>query len=542
MTSIRPTAAGLIAVLFGVTAAVVVTGNAGCGGRPEENGTLRLALETSPNQLDPALVVDVAEGEICSQLFQGLVRFDPRGNIVPALAKGWAIGEGGTRYVFRLRTDMRFANGRSVDASDVLFSFKRVLAPGTRSSRGWVLDRIRGAGRFSAGFTTGVEGLSAPDDSTVIVELDEPFGPFMSLLALPAAMVVPREELTASPAGASGAQSGFRTFGKLPVGSGPWRLAKWERGDYLLLEPNPYHPAPPRGITAVRFRIIPEAFTRVAEFESGSLDVLKVPLAEYDRFRNSDRYRPLLQERPELRVFYIGLNNKRPPFDDEVVRRALNMAVDVDRLIEVLTSGTAVRSTGSIPPTLAGYQRRTPYPYDPDSSRTLLASRGIPEDFEMEIWLRESPEGNRIMEAVQGYLAEVGVRARLVRREWSAFKEAVGAGKVDAFFLDWVADYPDAENFIYPLFHSSNMGGGGNRAMFDEPDIDRMIEEAGRISDPQKAGEMYARIDAEIYRRAPWIYLYYPIAFQAVSPRVTGYRMPAVYLGVDFTNVDKQPE
>jgi peptide/nickel transport system substrate-binding protein/oligopeptide transport system substrate-binding protein len=437
---------------------------------------------------------------------------------------------------------MRFANGRRVDASDVLFSFHRLLAPDSRSSRRWVLDRISGARQFAAGETARIDGLSAPDDSTVTITLDEPFGPFLSLLALPAAMVVPREELTAAPGGASSSETGFMTFGGLPVGSGPWRLKEWERGDYLLLVPNTYHPACAKSIAAIRFRIIPEAFTRVAEFESGALDVLKLPLAEYDRFLSNGRYRPLIQEQADLRVFYIGLNNKRSPFDNPSVRKALNMAVDVDRLIEVLTSGTAVRSSGSVPPTLVGYQARDPYPYDPGAARELLASQGFGDGFEMEIWLRDSPEGNRIVEAVQGYLAEVGVEARLVRREWSAFKEAVGAGKVDAFFLDWVADYPDAENFIYPLFHSKNAGGGGNRVMFDEPDIDRLIEAAGRVSDQRLVGEMYARIDAEIHGRAPWIYMYHPVAYQAVAPGVSGYHMPVVYLGADYTTVSKRAE
>jgi ABC-type transport system substrate-binding protein len=219
------------------------------------------------------------------------------------------------------------------------------------------------------------------------------------------------------------------------------------------------------------------------------------------------------------------------------VRLALNHAVDVDRLIEVLTSGTGVRSTGAIPPPLAGYAQREPYAYRPDQARAMLASQGYPDGFSMEIWLRDSPEGNRMVEAVQGYLAEVGVDVRLVRREWSAFKQAVSAGKVDAFFLDWVADYPDAENFIYPLFHSENAGGGGNRSFFSDPEIDRLIEEAARVTDPEKAGEMYARIDGRVYAQAPWIYLYHPVAFEVVARRVKGYRMPGVYLGADYTTV-----
>ena len=540
MTPSRFSTAGVSAVFasFAIIACMFLL--SGCAGEPDDPATLRLALRAAPNQLDPALVVDVAGGEICSQIFQGLVRFDVEGRLVPALASSWSVEAGGTRYVFRLHPGMNFSSGRPVVASDVVFSFERVLAPASRSSRQWVLERIRGARDFASGAALSIDGLSAPDDSTVVIELDEPSGPFLSLLALPAAMVVPREALTAIPAGAAASGSEFRTFGGLPFGSGQWRLAVWERGDYLLLETNPHHPESPRGVTAVRYRIIPESFTQVAEFESGALDVLNVPLAELDHFRRGERYRGLVQERTELRVYYIGLNNRRPPFDDPDVRRALNGAINVERMIDVLTSGTAIRSSGAIPPSLPGYAGRDPYPYDPAAARELLASRGYPEGFSMEIWLRDSPEGNRMLEAVQGYLAESGVDVRLVRREWSAFKEAVSAGKVDAFFLDWVADYASPENFVYPLFHSQNAGGGGNRAFFADPEIDAMIERAGRSVDAEAAAALYGRIDGEIYGRAPWIYLYHPVAFQAVSPLVRGYRMPAVYLGADYSTVVKQ--
>ncbi len=541
MTPSRFSTAGITAVFTAFAVIACMYSLPGCAGEPDDPYTLRLALRSAPNQLDPALVVDVAGGEICSQIFQGLVRFDVEGRLVPALARSWSVESGGARYLFRLHPGMKFSNGRPVIASDVVFSFERVLAPASRSSRQWVLERIRGARDFAAGFTPAIDGLSAPDDSTVTIELDEPFGPFLSLLALPAAMVVPREALTATLVGAAASGSDFRTFGGLPVGSGPWRAAVWERGDYLLLETNPHHPEGPRaGVTAVRYRVIPESFTQVAEFESGALDVLNVPPAELDRFREEERYRGLVQERTELRVYYIGLNNRRPPFDDPDVRRALNGAINVERMIDVLTSGTAIRSSGAIPPPLPGYAGREPYPYDPGAARELLASRGYPEGFSMEIWLRDSPEGSRMLEAVQGYLAESGVEVRLVRREWSAFKEAVSAGKVDAFFLDWVADYASPENFVYPLFHSQNAGGGGNRVFFDDPDIDAMIERAGRSVDAEEAAALYGRIDGEIYNRAPWIYLYHPVAFQAVSPRVSGYRMPAVYLGADYTTVVKQ--
>lgn len=502
----------------------------GCAREGAGERVLELALKTAPNRLDPALAVDVAEGEICALLFQGLVRYGPDGRLQPDLARTWEIDAAGTRYTFHLDARARFAGGRRVSAADVVYSFARVLSPRSASPRPWVLDRIRGAGAFGRGEAPEVEGLRAADDSTLVLELDAPFKPFLGMLALPAAMVVPRDAIGDDPAA---------TFDGLPVGSGPWRLEAWERADYLLLAPNPYHHRAARGLDGIRLRIIPEAFTRVAEFESGALDVLEIPNAEMRRFLDDPRRADMIQSRAELRVYYIGLNNREPRLADRRVRRALNMAVDVDALIAVLAGGEAVRAAGAVPPGLPGYEARAPYPYDPERARRLLAEAGYPEGFAVEIWQRESPEGNRVLEAVQGYLRAVGVDARLVRREWSAFKEAVSAGRVDAFYLDWFADYPDAENFLYPLFHSRNAGGGGNRSFFADATVDSLIDAASGTLDDDACHALYARIDARVHEEAPWIFLYFPKTFQLVSPRVQGYRLPTLYLGADYAGVTK---
>ena len=147
-----------------------------------------------------------------------------------------------------------------------------------------------------------------------------------------------------------------------------------------------------------------------------------------------------------------------------------------------------------------------------------------------------------MLEAVQGYLSEVGITVKLVRREWSAFKEAVSQGRVDAFFLDWFADYPNAENFIFPLFHSLQCRWGeGNRVFYENETVDAMIESASRTIDAQLRASLYAEIDSTIHSEAPWIYLFFPKAFYAVSPGVEGYRLPTLYLGADYTTVRKRP-
>jgi peptide/nickel transport system substrate-binding protein len=506
-------------------AAVCVAGvvlASGCARRENHSTMLELALENSPNRLDPAFVVDATEGEICSLLYDGLVGFAPDGSMVPALAHKWTVSDDGRRYEFHLDTRATFSNGKPVRAADIVASFRRVLDPATASPRAWVLSRIHGAAEFQAGKNTGIDGLSTPDDSTLVIALDEPFAPFLSLLALPAARVI---------------DATTTRSGDAPVGSGAWQLSEWLRSDRITLTPNPHRGRIADGVTGIRYRIIPEPFTRTAEFESGSLDVLEIPDAEVPRFLSDKKYKDRVLKRPELRVFYIGLNNTK--FTDVRVRQALNHAINVPAIIRVLASGEAVPAHGSVPPGLPGHKERPGYEYDPAKARALLAAAGYPNGLSLEIWQRESAEGNRVLEAVQGYLLASGVKATLVRREWSAFKEAVNAGKVDAFFLDWIADYPEAENFLFPLFDTVNQGGGGNRARFSDADVDRRLVDAARTIEPGARADAYAKIDSLVYAQAPWVYLYFPTSFHAVSARVSGYRLPAIYLANDFSGVRK---
>jgi peptide/nickel transport system substrate-binding protein/oligopeptide transport system substrate-binding protein len=514
----------------------------GCGSGPGGEDSLHLVLEVSPNKLDPAFVVDVAEGEIASMIFQGLVRFSLDGEVTADAASSWRVSEDGRRYVFTLDRRMVFSNGRRIAARDVEFSFERILSPKSNSPRKWVLSRIQGADAFASGESSFISGLHIPNDSTIVLELSEPFRPFLMLLAMPAAMIVPAEEVQHNSGGneqEDAVNLAPTYFAEHPVGSGPWKLDSWERSDFLTLVPNPHHPNRERLMHAVRFRIIPEAFTRIAEFESGALDVLKIPNAELLRFLGDAKYRERIQSVPELRVLYIGLNNTRGPLRDVRVRKALNLAVDVERIIKVLAAGEAVRAAGAVPPTLNGYAGRSPYSYDPRAARELMSAAGYADGFAIEIWQRDSPEGNRIVEAVQGYLGQVGVEVRIVKREWSAFKEAVSRGKVDAFFLDWYADYPDAENFLFPLFHSENRGGGGNRSFFVDARVDSLIELSQRAVTDSICYDLYARVDSLVYSQAPWIYLYFPKLFEVMSERVTGYRIPFLYLARDYSSVRK---
>jgi len=496
---------------------------AGCSAE-ERDETLRLALQTEPTTLDPAFAVDFSSGRAASLIHSNLVAFDPDARIVPDLAREWEVRDSGREYVFRLGRDA-FSNGRRVAAPDVVYSFRRLLDPATVSPRWWLLQGLRGAAAFHGGGAWDEESVDALDDSTVAIRLDRPVPHFLGLLAMPAAGIVCREEvMRLGPA-----------YGRSPCGSGPWKLSAWSESDEISLVPNPGYRGTRTALEGLSFRIIPEQMTQIAEFEVGGLDVLEVPRAELEYWRAAG---VSLLWKEELRVVYIGLNTRKSPFDDARVRRAINRAVDVEKIIAHVLFGAGKRSCGTVPPSL----RSSPpppdlYPYDPAGAKALLAEAGLPNGFSMEIWQRENPEAGRVLESVQGYLARVGITVKLVTREWGAFKEAIDQGRPDAFYIDWLADYPDAENFLAPLFHSSNIGGSGNRTGYRSAAVDSLLDAASTCLDAAARAELYRTAESIVYADAPWIFLWFPERYEVVSPQLTGYRIPLIFNGQRFLDV-----
>lgn len=499
----------------------------GCSGS-EQEPVLRLCLQTEPTTLDPIYTVDFSSGSITSLIHSNLVCFNPDGSMIPDLARDWDISPGGKEYTFHLGPSC-FSNGRKVTSADVLWSFRRLLKPASFSPRWWVLKPVLGAEAYHHGGNWNKKGIEAPDDSTVVIRLAEPTAHFLSLLAMPPAAVVCSSEVNRL----------GEDYGRDPVGSGVWMLNRWNVGESIVLHPNPLYRGKKPLIDGIFYRIIPESITRIAEFEVGNLDVLRVPRAELNRWRRGGVN---LHQREELRVVYIGLNNQKEPFTKAEVRRALNMAIDVNTIIARVLFGGAVKACGVIPPCLRNFDPpQDLYPFSPDSARVLLSEAGYPQGFEMEIWQRENPEGGRVLESVQGYLSRVGIEVKLVTREWSAFKQAIVKGTPDAFYLDWFADYPDPENFITPLFHSSNVGGGGNRARYRNHKVDSLIEMAAGVTNRERREQVYRKVERMVYRDAPWIFLWFPTRFEVVSPRVEGYEIPVIFNGQRFTGIELKP-
>jgi len=506
---------------------------AACGGGEGQGGgrragaaaetAIRVALDADPATLDPALSVDLHSGRIIPLVALGLVRFDRDLRLVPALAESWQSGDGGRTYTFHLRRGVSFSDGTPLTAAAVKASFERVLDPKTRSPREWLFKRIAGADAFRSGAADGVAGITAPSEHELVIRLDEPFAPFLSFLAMPQAAVLPP---SLSAPGASP--------GEALAGIGPWTLAEWRHDDRIVLRANRAFWAPP-ALDRIEARIIPTPAMQMFDFEASRLDVVQVPEADIARVRAAPPARARLVTRPELAVYYIGLSNDFEPFRDARVRRAMNLAVDVAALFDA-TGGAGVRAHGAIPPGLPGHSGdRAPYPFAPDSARALLRAAGYPDGFEFTILTREGSRYGRSLLGVQSDLAAIGVKASIASREWTTLKQTIDNGQADAFLADWYADYPDGENFLFPLFHSRNIGGGGNRARYRNAAVDSLIELAQAEMSPARRESLYGEIDARVFDDAPWIFLWHPATTFLVADDLAGFSLHPLFYGEDYT-------
>jgi ABC-type transport system substrate-binding protein len=486
-----------------------------CGTQGSDK-TLNYYFTYDPRSLDPALSTDVPTGEVVSQLFDNLTQFDADAQLKPGLAQTWETDPAGRVYTFHLRQNASFHDGRPVKAADVRASMLRALAPGSTGGRSWPLYPIWGARAYAAGSAKDAAGIVVRDDSTLVLTLEEPLNVFPKLLAMPVAAIVPTPTLPG--------------FDQNPTGSGPWKFVSWSHDDAIVLARNEsYWGGAPKSDT-LRIRIIPEPLTQAAEYEAGQLSVVEVPVGETRRWEQT--HAGELQRRPALRDWYVAINTTRGPLKDVRVRRALNHAVDVRTLLATVMADRGVLAAGSLPPGIQGYDStRAPYGYDPAKARQLLAEAGYKDGFSIKLWRTQRAELARLAQSVQQNLAEVGIRAEIVERDASSARAAVRNGEADLFLNDWWADYPDPENFNFPLFHSRNKGPGGNYAFLSDAGVDSMILRARATTDETEKARLSREIDARVFELAPWIFLWFPVDMWASQPDVKGWRVPLVFTG-----------
>jgi ABC-type transport system substrate-binding protein len=451
-------------------------------------------------------------------LFNGLVRIGDGLRIQPDIAKDWSVSADGLTYTFRLRRDICFSNNRGVIAYDFKYSFKRILDPANRSPNTWVFQKISGAEDFMKGRAGDVDGIRVIDDYTIQFRLKKPFSPFLKLLAMTAAYVVPQEEV-----GRWGPD-----FSTHPVGTGPFVLKEWRPNREIILEKREDYFSAPAKVKGIIYRIIPEDLTAVTEFELGNIDILTVPASEYARYREDATRKQFISSIKGLNTYYIGLNCSRPLFNNLAVRKAMNFAIDREKILNTVYEGCGRLAAGPLPDVLRRWDIATRYDYNPGKAGELIREEGL-EGRTVYFFITADQEIIDMAEVLQSYIRAAGLNVEIRQLEWSAYKEAVNRGDADMFYLSWWADYPDPENFLFPLFHSSNHGPAGNRTRYTNKNVDLLIEKGQQTMDEKKRDSFYGKAEEMIVADAPWVFLWHKTDFTIRQPWIKNYRIYPIY-------------
>jgi peptide/nickel transport system substrate-binding protein len=461
-----------------------------------EPDTVIMALDESPRNLDPRIGTDASSERLIQLIFSSLVKRSISYDIEPDLALSWEIPNP-TTYIFHLRSDATFHDGRHLTARDVVFTFRSVL-------NGSIQTPKSGTYRL-------VQSVDAPDDHTVVFKLKEPFAPFLWNLTRGAIGIIP----DGSPA----------DFAQNPVGSGAFKFVRYEPDSEVVLERNENYYGKKPILSRFVFKIIPETIVRALELRKGSvdiaLDVLTPDMVEALRGNNNLE----VMQAPGTNYQYVAFNLKDPLFSDIRVRKAIAYAIDRDKIIKFLWRTQAQAATGVIPPNNWSYAGDVAtYPYDPARARELLRESGH-ENLSFLYRTATDDTGRLLAAVLQQQFRDVGIQMSIRSNEFATFYSDVVKGNFQMYSLRWIGgnNDPDILNFV---FHSMMFPpNGANRGRYANAEVDRLIDFARREVDTEKRKAAYQSIQRIVAEDLPYVSLFYVDNVAVYNKRITGMKL-----------------
>jgi oligopeptide transport system substrate-binding protein len=485
--------------------------------------------------LDPAFARDQSLIWADNQLFNGLVQLGDNLEILPCIATSWDISADALTYTFHLRRDVTFHESiafkdnkpRKVVASDFVYSFKRVTDPGVASPGAWIFNNVRSSeGNFA---------FDAPDDSTFCVTLKQPFPPFLGLLSMQYCSVVPKEAV----------EYFGEKFRSNPVGTGPFYLKLWKEGVKMVLLKNPNYFEFENNkrlpfLDAVAITFVADKQSAFLEFMKGKLDFMSGidPSYKDEVLTREGKLKPKYEAHirlvtlPYLNTEYLGfmVDNsgmalKDNPILDRRVRQAINYAFDRRKMIRFLRNNIGTPGIYGITPIgLPSFDStRHYYNYDPQKARKLLSEAGYPGGRGLPaITLTSTSDYLDICKYIQFQVAEIGIEMKIETSPPAAVKEMKAQGKLPFFRASWIADYPDAENYL-SLFYSRNFcPQGPNYTHFSNKEYDQLFEKSlSEVNDSLRYC-YYRQMEEIMMNEAPVVVLYYDQVLRFVGKNVSG--------------------
>lgn len=479
------------------------------------SGTLVVALPNDPTSLFPPRGADITAGNAAAPLFNSLVRLNDANELEPDLATSWVIDEDGVTYTFTLREGVTFHNGEPFNADSVIASWQASADPSNDYAQVYAK----------------VVSVEALDEMTVRMVTANPDPVFMTELATGWAMFPPQYL----------AEVGIEGFEAAPVGTGPFRFVERVPGDRIVMEANPdyWEPGLPL-VEGLIFRIIPDATTRLAAIQTGEVDIVN---------RLSGDLATILEMNPDVRVitypndrvYYAAFKNVGngvgTPIENVLVRRAMNMAVNRQGIIDAIFGGNATLVSGFVMSTNLGFDPSVePFPYDPDMARQLLAEAGFPEGFSISMGCPVDAylSINEVCLAIQRDLGRVGIDVSLEFKTSNSFWSQPQYGAVGPIFVDsWSTNLGEAINRLQGALIPGNY-----YTAWEDPVLTDLIQRIETTVDREARADLYRELQRVMQDDPPFIYLYQLFLFEAVRANVQGYN-PQPNEGFDLTRVSK---
>lgn len=481
--------------------------------------------------LDPAFARNPQAIWPDNQLYNGLVQLDDSLNIKPDIAKRWTIDDSTNTYTFHLRTDVYFHQNRAfaqeetqnsksytrkVVAEDFVYSFDRLLDESVASSGSWVMNNVK--------------SYKAENDSTLIISLKKPFPAFLGLLSMRYCSVVPREAV----------EYYGNEFRRNPVGTGPFQFKMWEENVKLVFTKNPlYFERDENGerlpyLEAVAITFLPDKQSEFLQFAQGKLDFISGLDGSYkDELLTTEgklqsKYSDMayMITGPYLNTEYLGifLGSKTTEIQNKALRQAINYGFDREKMVTYLRNGMGIPAIhGFIPKGLPGYEEIKGYTYQPEKAKQLIEQyKTETGDSKPEITIGTNSQYLDICEYVQRELEKIGISVTIDVMPPSTLRQMRSSGELDIFRGSWIADYPDAENYL-SLFYSQNFTPNGPNYMHFKNEVyDSLYVNSLSVSNIDERKLLYTKMDSIIVEEAPVVPLFYDMAVRFVNNKVSG--------------------
>ena len=487
-------------------------------------GNIVITYKDDVATLDPAIGYDWQNWSMIKSIFDGLMDYVPgTTELRPGLAESYEISPDGKTYTFHLRKRVTFHNGREMTAEDVKYSLDRVTTPATQSPGAGFFGSIAGYDAMADGSATSLSGVTVLDPATVKIALSRPDATFLHVMALNFSSVVPKEEV----------EKWGADFGKHPVGTGAFKLSDWTIGQKLLLTKNAdYWRAGLPYLDSVTFEVGQEPIVALLRLQKGEVDIPGdgIPPAKFTEVMNNPDEKKQVVVGGQLQTGYITLNVEMKPFDTVEVRRAINMAINKDRIVQMI-NGRATPATQPLPPSMPGYTKEyAGYAFDPAKAKAMLAEAGYPDGFQTQLYVMNTDPNPRIAQAIQQDLAAIGVKAEIKALAQANVIEAGGTPKTAPMIwsggMAWIADFPDPSNFYGPILGCAGaVEGGWNWSWYCNKDLDAEAAKADSIVDPAKQDErlaLWSDVYMKIMQDAPWVPVFNENRYTMKSARMGG--------------------